>query len=95
MLVGLFLLFCRVLRGFTVLDAILPDLDVAPPAAFFLDLVEHLLWDNRIVIALCGVANHFAFVSFPLRLVFRRMGFEDNGGAIVFCVGEHELQRVL
>ena len=77
MYVGLFLLFCRVLRGFTVLDAILPDLDIAPASTLLLDSVKHFFRDNRLVIALCGVTIHFAVVDFPLCLVFRRVSFED------------------
>ena len=40
---------------FIILDTILTDLDIAPASTLFLDLVEYLLWDYRLVVALCGV----------------------------------------
>ena len=57
MLVGLFSLFRRVLRGLSLLDAILTDLDIAPANTLLLDLVKHLLWDYRLVIALRSKTN--------------------------------------
>ena len=55
MLVGLFLLYRRVLRGLSLLDAIPANLDIAPARAFLLYFVEDFLRDNRFVVPLCGV----------------------------------------
>ena len=95
MIVGLLLLFHRVLRRFAMLDTILTDLDIAPATAFFLDLLKHILRDNWLVVTFSSVSIDLTVIDFSFRLVFRRVGFEDNGGTIVFRIGKHEFQRML
>jgi hypothetical protein len=87
MIVGLFYSFRRVLRGFSLLDAIPANLDIAPTGAFLLYFVEDFLWDNCFVILLRSISVYLAVIGLPLRLVFWCVGFEDNSGAVVFRIG--------
>ncbi len=84
-LVGLFCFLRRILSGFTMLNTVLADLDVAPAGAFLLDLVEYIFRDYWIFVSFSSISFYVAVINFPLCFVHRRMRFEDHRSPMVFC----------
>jgi len=75
-------------------DPVLAHLDITPMTAFLLALVEGFFRDYSFVVSFCDIPLYCSIIDFSLCSILWCMSFENDGGAVVFSVGQHKLKRM-